>query len=543
MFPTNISLSEKGMTTFFDGTPPFYLVVPVFVVTALFLIALKRRPNLPPSPKALPVLGHLHLLRPLIHHSFRDFAARHGPLFSLRLGSVLCVVASTPDLARELLKTHELTFAARKHNAAIDHLTYQSAFAFAPYGPYWKFIKKLSQTELLGARTLHQFLPIRNGELQHFIRVLHDKSLSSESVNVTQELVKLANNIISQMMLSIRSSGVDSQADEARTLIREVTQIFGEFNVSDFIWFCKHVDFQGYKKRFEDIHKRYDALLEKIIRDREELRRKKRVPRADEVKDFLDMMLDIYEDENSEMKLTREHIKALVLDIFTAGTDTSATSIEWALAELINNPTVLKKAREEISSVVGDHRLVNESDVKSMPYIQAIIKEALRLHPPIPMVARKSVQECRIGGYTIPEDTLLFVNIWAIARDPKVWANPLQFSPERFLEPANGNLTGNIDVKGQHFELLPFGSGRRGCPGISLAMLELPTVLAAMIQCFDWKPCDQAGQEVKAVNMDERPGLTCPRAMNCFACLCRVWAPYRSWQLVIQRVSRWPNMP
>ncbi|KAK3442186.1 hypothetical protein EUGRSUZ_B02410 [Eucalyptus grandis] len=486
------------------------------------MIALKRRPNLPPSPKALPVLGHLHLLSPLIHRSFRDFAARLGPLFSLRLGSVLCVVASTPDLARELLKTHELTFSARKHNAAIDHLTYQSAFAFAPYGPYWKFIKKLSQTELLGARTLNQFLPIRTSELQHFIRVLHDKSLRRESVNVTQELVKYANNIISQMMLSIRSSGVDSQADEARTLIREVTQIFGEFNVSDFIWFCKNVDFQGYKKRFEDIHRRYDVLLEKIMRDREELRRKKRMQRAeeggrkDEVKDFLDMMLDIYEDENSEMKLTREHIKALVLDIFTAGTDTSATSVEWALAELINNPMVLKKAREEISSVVGDQRLVNESDVKSLPYIQAIIKEALRLHPPIPMVARKSVQECHIRGYVIPKDTLLFVNIWAIARDPKVWANPLQFSPERFLESADGNVTGVIDVKGQHFELLPFGSGRRGCPGISLAMLELPTVLAAMIQCFDWKPCDQDGGEVNAVNMDERPGLTCPRANELF---------------------------
>ncbi|KAI3423629.1 uncharacterized protein J3R85_010825 [Psidium guajava] len=513
------------MKTFFEATSPSNLIIPIFVVAAaaaLFLIALKWRPNLPPSPKALPVLGHLHLLGPLIHHSFRDFAACHGPLISLRLGSVLCVVASTPDLARELLKTHELTFAARKHNAAIDHLTYKSAFAFAPYGPYWKFIKKLSQTELLGARTLNQFLPIRTSELRHFIRALYDKSLSSESVNITQELVKLANNIISQMMLSIRSSGMDSQADEARTLVREVTQIFGEFNVSDFIWFCKNVDFQGYKKRFEDIHRRYDALLEKIITDREELRRKTRVQEAGEgggkedVKDFLDMMLDIYENENSEMKLTREHIKALVLDIFTAGTDTSATAIEWALAELINNPMVLKKAREEISSVVGGHRLVDEYDVKSLPYVQAVIKEALRLHPPIPMIARKAVQECHIRGYTIPRDTLLFVNIWAIARDPNVWANPLQFSPERFLEPANGSPAGVVDIKGQHFELLPFGSGRRGCPGISLAMQELPTVLAAMIQCFDWKPCDGDGEEVGAVDMEERPGLTCPRANELF---------------------------
>ncbi|KAA8543931.1 hypothetical protein F0562_021892 [Nyssa sinensis] len=191
------------------------------------------------------------------------------------------------------------------------------------------------------------------------------KAEAGEAVNVSEEIVKLTNNVISQMMLSIRCSGTKGEAKEARNLVHEVTRIFGEFNVSDFILMCRSLDLQGFGKRIEDIHERYDGLLEKIITNREELRKKK--PEAertceDDMKDFLDILLDILEDNNSDMKLTRDHVKALVLDFLTAATDSSATAIEWALAELINNPTVLKKAQEEIDEVVGEHRIVEESD-------------------------------------------------------------------------------------------------------------------------------------------------------------------------------------
>ncbi|GKV09173.1 hypothetical protein SLEP1_g20715 [Rubroshorea leprosula] len=386
--------------------------------------------KLPPGPLALPVIGHLHLLGPLIHKTFHHLSSRYGPLIYLRIGSVPCVVASSPELAKEFLKTNELTFSARKHTFAIDHLTYHSSFAFAPYGPYWKFIKKLSAYELLGSRTLNQFLPIRTQELNHFIAILLQKSKSGESVNLTQELLKLTNNVISQMMMSLRCSGIADQADGVRTLVRE--------------------------------------------------------------------------------------------DFLTAATDTTAIALEWALAELINHPEVLEKAQKEIDKVVGKNRLVEESDNPSLHYIHAVIKETFRLHPPIPMISRKSTQECKIGGYTIPEGALLFVNIWSIGRDPKVWEDPFKFRPERFLKSENGEASGTtIDVKGLHYQLLPFGSGRRACPGISLAMQELPTALAAMIQCFDWKVVVTDGEKhgpVDVVDMDERPGLTAPRAhdLECF---------------------------
>lgn len=183
------------------------------------------------------------------------------------------------------------------------------------------------------------------------------------------------------------------------------------------------------------------------------------------------------------------------------------------MAELINNPRVLKKAQEEINKVIGpQQRLAQESDIHKLPYLQAIIKETLRLHPPIPMIARKSVTSCTIAGYYIPTNTLLFVNIWSIGRNHNYWENPMEFRPERFLEGKNGKPTSNlVDVKGQHFELLPFGTGRRGCPGMPLAMQQLPMVLALLIQCFEFQVPNMNGQEL---DMNERPGLTAPRASH-----------------------------
>ncbi|CAL5211367.1 unnamed protein product [Lathyrus oleraceus] len=495
------------------------------IVFFIFLVQLfsyfkrnkKSYPHLlpyPPSPPAIPIIGHLHLLKPLIHHAFRDLSDRYGPLISLRLGSARFIIVNTPSLAKEFLKKHELTFSHRKMNIAINMVVYDDAtFAFAPYGTYWKFIKKLSTTELLGNRTIGQFLQIRTRELQQFIRTLAKKSNAEESVNLTQALLKLSNNIISRMMLSIETSATDNQAEQGRALVREITQIFGEFNVSDFIGFFKYFDLKGFRKRALDIHKRYDALLEKIISDRENSRRKTKLEGDCEdggeiVKDFLDILLDVSEEKDCEVNFTRNHVKSLILDYFTAATDTTAISVEWTISELFNNPKVLKKAQEEVERVTRNERLVCEADSSNLPCIHAIIKETMRLHPPIPMIMRKGIEDCVVDGKMIPKGSMVCVNIWGMGRDQEIWENPLEFRPERFLE-------SDIDMKGHHFELLPFGSGRRDCPGMSLAMRELPTVIGALVQCFEWKMIDSESKILgygKKIDMDERPGLTAPRA-------------------------------
>lgn len=186
--------------------------------------------------------------------------------------------------------------------------------------------------------------------------------------------------------------------------------------------------------------------------------------------------------------------------------------MEWTITELFNNPSVLKKAQKEVDTIVGNERLVNEADTPNLPYINSIIKETMRLHPPIPMIMRKGVKDCVVDGNIIPKDSIVCVNIWAMGRDQKIWNNPLEFRPERFLEYGEGS---DIDIKGHNFELLPFGSGRRGCPGMPLAMHQLPTVIAALVQCFDWKMLDSEGTILeygKMIDMNERPGLTVPRA-------------------------------
>ncbi|XVF68687.1 hypothetical protein PTKIN_Ptkin11bG0021300 [Pterospermum kingtungense] len=508
----------------------FAIVLFILIPLTVFFLRNRARLNLPPSPPGLPIIGHLHLiLGTLPHQTFHKLTSRYGPLIYLRLGSVPAIIAANPDLAREFLMASELSFSTRKRSIAVDQLTYKSSYAFAHYGPYSKFIKRLSTSELVGGRMINQFLPIRTKELRYFLQTLLSKSKVGQTVNVSQELLKLTNNTISQMMLSIRCSGNnDSQADEAKNLVREVTELFGEFNSSDFIWFCKNLDLQGFRKKIDHIHRRYDGLLEKIISDRE-FKRKQRskektngqggdIDHEEQIRDFLDIMLDVLEDENSEVQLTRDNIKAIVLDFLTAATDTTAAGIEWALAELMNHPKVLEKARKEIDQVVGTNRIVQESDTANLPYIQAVIKETLRLHPPIPVVSRKSVEACKIYGYDIPENAIVFVNVWSIGRDPGYWKDPLEFKPERFLPSNNGSDHGAsvVDVKGQHFQLLPFGSGRRGCLGMSLAMQELHTAVAATIQCFDFKVVtpdgvkSAPGEEV--VDMIERNGLTAPRA-------------------------------
>ncbi|XP_077212172.1 cytochrome P450 93A3-like [Tasmannia lanceolata] len=481
----------------------------VFLVTALLVRTLflksQTKVRLPPSPMALPILGHLHLLGPLPHQAFHKLSKRYGPLISLRLGSVPCIVASSPQTAKEFLKTHELAFSSRPQNIAVGHLTYGTCgFAFAPYGPYWKFMKKLCVSELLGGRTIDQFEPVRREEMRSFVKLLLEKSKAQETgVNLSRELSNLTNNVVSRMAMSKRSSRTEGEADEVRVVVQAVANLVGTFNLGDYLGFFRKFDVQGFGKRIKDVHKRFDVIMERIIKEHEEERKKEKGGNG--VKDFLDTLLDISEDDNAEIRLRREDIKGFIMDLFVAGTDTSSVTSQWALSELINNPIMCEKARKEIDSVVGKNRLVEESDIANLPYLQAIIKETFRLHPASPISLRQCTQDCKIKGYDIPANASVFINLWAIGRDPKYWDNSLEFRPERFMNDQNPT-----DVRGQYFHLLPFGSGRRGCPGATLALQVIHATVANMIQCFTWKVGHGEGNA--KVDMKEGPGLTLPRA-------------------------------
>ncbi|GMN54837.1 hypothetical protein TIFTF001_023962 [Ficus carica] len=485
-------------------------LVSTILVRAIFTKT-RTKARLPPSPLALPIIGHLHLLTPIPHQALHKLSNRYGPLFHLSLGSVPCVIVSSPEIAKEFLKTHETSFSKRPLSSVVDRLSYPSSdFTFAEFGPYWKFMKKLCMSRLLGAQTLDQLRPIRREEVKRLLGLLLKRAKAKEAVDVGKELTKLTSNVISRMIMRTRCSDDDDEADEIRKVVSDSTDVLGKFNLSDFVWFCKRFDLQGLWRKSREIHDKFDAMMEKIIREHEEARKEEKGREDHEAvpQDLLDILLELSEDESSEIRLTREHIKAFVLDVFVAGTDTSSISVEWALAELINHPNIMNKAMEEIDSVVGKSRLVEETDIPNLPYIQAIVKETLRLHPPGPILFREASEKCTINGYDIAEKTRLFINVWAINRDPEHWPeNPLEFKPERFLG-EEGSGKSQLDVRGQNFHLLPFGSGRRGCPGTSLGLQVVQTSLAAMIQCFEWKVDGKDG----VVDMEEGHGFTLPRA-------------------------------
>ncbi|KAL6603828.1 hypothetical protein ACP70R_044189 [Stipagrostis hirtigluma subsp. patula] len=489
-------------------------VLLLLVAGLTVLYALHRRRSsgglrLPPSPFALPVLGHLHLLAPLPHQALHRLAARHGPLLYLRLGSVPAVAACSPDAAREVLKTHEAAFLDRPKPAAVHRLTYGGQdFSFSAYGPYWRFMKRACVHELLAGRTLDRLRHVRREEVARLVASLSRSAAEGAAVDVNAALMGLTGDIIARMVMSRRWTGDDGDTEEMRHVVAETAELTGTFNLQDYIGALKHWDVQGLGKRIDAVHRKFDAMMERILTARDAERRQRRRDGGGggvAAMDLLDMLFDMHEDEAAEMPLTRDNIKAFMLDIFAAGTDTTTITLEWALSELINNPAVLRRAQAELDAVVGAGRLADESDVARLPYLQAVAKETLRLHPTGPLVVRRSMEPCKVAGYDVPAGATVFVNVWAIGRDPASWApDPLAFRPERFLE-GEGEHAG-ADVRGGHFHLLPFGSGRRICPGASLALLVVHAALAAMVQCFEWRPVGGA-----PVDMEEGPGLTLPR--------------------------------
>ncbi|CAM8963757.1 unnamed protein product [Rhodiola kirilowii] len=500
---------------------PFLLCLCSAILLRTIIQKLFPRPGskFPPSPPAYPIIGHLHLLTPVTHQAFHKLTSKYGPIIQLYLGSNRCIVVSTPEIAKECLRDNSFVFSNRPASSNATYMTYnRSDFAMASYGPYWKFMKKLCMTELLGTKTLDRFGPIREDEVTKLVKLVSQKGLVNEEVDVGAEMIRVTNNNITRMMMGRGCSEDANEAIKIRELIKEMVQLSGKFNLSDSFWFLRGLDLQKFKKRLERARGDFDSMFEKILGEHEDARkmRKGAVGLDHAEKDLLDILLDISEDESSEMKLSKVNIKAFIMNIFGAGTDSSALTVEWAMAELINNPNCMKQAIDEIDSVVGKERLVKESDIANLQYLQAIVKETLRLHPTGPLVARKSTQHCTINGYDIPANTNLFVNLWSIGKDPDHWIEPLKFMPERFMAGKDNNL----DWRGQQFHYMPFGSGPRGCPGASLAMRIVPTCLASLIQCFNWK---LSGQEVNCqfTDMEEAGGLTLRKARSlvCIASL------------------------
>ncbi|KAM1080654.1 hypothetical protein TB2_014951 [Malus domestica] len=462
----------------------------------------KRKLKLPPSPPKLPVIGNLHQLRNKPHISLRRLAEKYGPLIYLQLGEIPTVVVSSARVAKEVLKTHDLALSSRPQIFSAKHLFYNCTdVVFSPYSAYWRHIRKICILELLSAKRVQSYSHVREEEVARLVcRVAESYPGTS---NLTKILGLYANDVLCRVAFGRGfSEGGDYDRHGFQKMLEEYQELLGGFSIGDFFPSMEFIhSLTGMKSRLQETFRRFDELFDQMVTDHLNPNREK-----EKHKDLVDVLLDVQKSESAEIPLTMDNVKAIILDMFAAGTDTTFITLDWGMTELLMNPKVLGRAQAEVRGVVGERRVVLESDLSQLDYLKDVIKEIFRLHPPAPvLVPRESMEDVSIDGYNIPAKTRIFVNAWAIGRDPESWENPETFEPERFIG-------STIDFKGQDYELLPFGAGRRGCPAITFGTATIELALAQLLHSFDWEL--PPGTTAKDLDLAEVFGITMHRIDN-----------------------------
>ncbi|XP_057832661.2 cytochrome P450 81Q32 [Cryptomeria japonica] len=500
------------MEVFRDISSSTMSVMLVGAATMLLVatILLKRhRIHLPPGPRALPIIGHFHLLidktRPL-HQILSSLSQEYGPILHLKFGSRPVLVISSSALAKECLTVNDKSFASRPSLAQGQYLGYNNyIMGWAPYGRYWRNARKICVLEILTPKRIQDFGTKRRQEIYQAVNSLFQQAQLQSIVNMRSVLARLTFNILMTMIIDEKYFGEESgiSVDLIIHLIEEFFVLNGVINIGDYIPWLKWFDLQGYEKAMKNVHKNLDLYMQRIV----EKHREKGLKDEEEMDDFIDVLISQAE-KNGEAILDKDaFIKSTAIIMFSAGSDTSSVTLEWALSLLLRHPHVMWKAQEELDSKVGRRRLVEESDIPQLTYLQAIVKETLRLYPAAPLLLpHKSKEACTVGGYHIPAETILMVNAWEIHRDPNVWNKPLDFKPERFM--GKEREISNVQITENDFDMIPFGAGRRGCPGTSLAMSMVQTTLASLLQSFDWFVPDG-----RVLDMNEGVSLVMPRAV------------------------------
>ncbi|TKY55038.1 Flavonoid 3'-monooxygenase [Spatholobus suberectus] len=475
------------------------------------LLQLINRPSLPlpPGPRPWPIVGNLPHMGRAPHQALAALAGTYGPLMHLRLGSVHAVVAASASVAEQFLKVHDANFSSRPRNFVSTYMSHNGQnFASSPYGPLWRLLRKISSTHMFSGKAMGDSIQVRQEEVKRLTCNLANSS--SKVVNLGQLVNVCTTNALARVMIGRRvfndgNSDCDPRADEFKSMVVETMVLLGLFNVGDFIPGLDWLDLQGVKVKAKKLRKRTDAFLTNILEEH-------KISKNEEHQDLLSALLSLKETPQEGHKLTEPDIKAILLVLFGAGTDTSSSTVEWAIAELIRNPRIMVQVQQELDTIVGHDRLVTELDLPHLPYLQAVVKETLRLHPPTPLsLPRVAEESCEIFGYHIPKGATLLVNVWAIGRDPKEWSNPLEFKPERFLP---GGEKANVDVRGNNFEVIPFGAGRRICAGMGLGLKVVQLLTATLAHAFDWEL--ENGHNPEKINMDEAYGITLQRAVPLF---------------------------
>ncbi|KAL5541021.1 hypothetical protein UlMin_042594 [Ulmus minor] len=398
-------------------------------------------------------------------------------------------------MAKEVLQTHDQLLCSRTIPDALSVYKHNTtALPWIPVSDLWRNLRKICNTQLFAGKVLDSNQNLRRRKVDELFDEMLKRSVAGEAVDIGRAAFTTALNQLSNTIFSVDLADPNSDlAKEFKDITYNIMKEAGTPNLSDYFPLLKMIDPQGVRKRMGINFKRlidvFDGLIDQRLRIRESRD-------SSMNNDMLDTLLNIAEGG----ELNRNQINQLLVVLFVGGTDTTAATFQWAMAELLRNPEILSKARAELEQIIGRGNPVEESDIARLPYLQAIVKEAFRLHPVFPLLLpRRAEADVEIAGFTVPKGVQIFINVWAIGRDPNTWDDPNSFKPERFLG-------SELDVKGRNFELLPFGGGRRICPGLPLVMRILHLVLGTFIHSFDWKL--ENGIKPEEVDMEDKFGLT-----------------------------------
>ncbi|XP_043723676.1 trans-cinnamate 4-monooxygenase [Telopea speciosissima] len=456
------------------------------IILAIIISKLRgKRFKLPPGPLPVPVFGNwLQVGDDLNHRNLTDLTRRFGDIFLLRMGQRNLVVVSSPDLAKDVLHTQGVEFGSRTRNVVFDIFTGKGQdMVFTVYGEHWRKMRRIMTVPFFTNKVVQQY---RFGWEEEAGRVVDDvkkmPEASTTGIVLRKRLQLMMYNNMYRIMFDRRFESEDDPLfQRLKTLNGErsrLAQSF-EYNYGDFIPILRPF-LRGYLKICKEVKERRLQLFKDYFLEE----RKKLASTKATDNEGLKCAIDHILDAQQKGEINEDNVLYIVENINVAAIETTLWSVEWGIAELVNHPEIQQKLRNELDTVLGPGVQITEPDTYKLPYLQAVIKETLRLRMAIPLlVPHMNLQDAKLGGYEIPAESKILVNAWHLANNPDQWKNPEQFRPERFLEEE-----AKVEANGNDFRYLPFGVGRRSCPGIILALPILGITLGRLVQNFELLP-------------------------------------------------------